>query len=75
MKANALTPGIVFSIDELLRNGEGTAAATLLRSSGIRIGDPADRAVIHALKSDGSICAKTVSYIAKTTKAGKAVRR
>lgn len=63
MQANALTPGIVFAIDELRRASHPEAAGSLIRSTGLHLADPADRAVVHALKAEGSIDASTVKFI------------
>lgn len=76
MKANLITPGIVFAIDVLLANGDSPAAESLQRSCCISMSDPADRAVIHAMKADGSIYPRTVAFIKRTGKAvGKRVRK
>ena len=76
MKANALTPGLIFAIDVLLAEGSPEAAAYIQKSCGISLADPADRAVVQAMKADGSIFPRTIAFLKKNGKdIGKRVRR
>ena len=68
MKASAITPGLVFAIDVLLANNEPEAAETIQRTCGISLTDPADRAVVQAMKADGSIFPRTIAFLKKAGK-------
>lgn len=76
MNASPLTEGIVFAIDVLLLNNDDAPAEYLVRSCGITVADPADRAVIHKMKAEQSIRPKTIAFIRKHgAKATVAARR
>ena len=82
MKASPLTEGMVYAIDILLRTvAQEDAAVHLIECAGITLSDPADRAVIHKMKAEGSIAPRTIAFIrkhgAKPTPAArrKAVRK
>lgn len=66
MKASPLTEGLVFAIDMLVRTMvQNDAAEHLVRGAGVTLSDPADRAVIHKMKADGSVDKKTIAFIRK----------
>lgn len=68
MKANHLTPGLVFAIDILLAEGSEEAAAFIQKSCGLSLADPADRAVVQAMKADGSLFPRTIAFLKKAGK-------